>query len=160
MLLLSGLDVAYGYIAARSSGTGTAATPPFLPPMGALAALQYGLTAAPASQPRSALLGQATSGLIAVAMSYLPPDIVPTWTVRALAPAFGLAATVRLGIVHPPAGAAAVLLVSRRGNWALYGMLLLGTALSFLPAVVVNNLSYERQYPLYWGLLPRRRTQT
>lgn len=71
-------------------------------PFGALMTLQYGLTAAPASQPRNAILGQVVSGAISIAFSYLP---LPKWLIQALGPAFSVTAMCRLGIPHPPAGA-------------------------------------------------------
>ena len=71
-------------------------------PFGALMTLQYGLTGAPASQPRNAILGQAVAGAIALAFTYIP---VPVWLQQALGPAFSVAAMCRLGIPHPPAGA-------------------------------------------------------
>mmetsp|Transcript_46717 Transcript_46717/g.69083 ORF Transcript_46717/g.69083 Transcript_46717/m.69083 type:complete len:534 (+) Transcript_46717:254-1855(+) len=45
-------------------------------PFGALMTLQYGLTAAPASQPRNVVLGQAVAGAISLSFTYIPDSII------------------------------------------------------------------------------------
>jgi hypothetical protein len=93
LLVLSGID--HGLVTTTDQSL-------LIGPFGALMTLQYGLTAAPASQPRNAILGQIVSGAIAISFTYLP---IPTWLQQALGPAFSVTAMCRLGIPHPPAGA-------------------------------------------------------
>jgi len=125
-------------------------------PFGALMTLQYGLTAAPASQPRNAVLGQIVSGAIALVFTYLP---IPQWLQQALGPAFSVTAMCRLGIPHPPAGAHAVLYAAGNDKWQLYGIVVMCTVVSCLMATVINNFSEKRQYPTYWGPLIDRLAQ-
>ena len=129
-----------------------------LGPFGALVTLQYGLTAAPASQPRNAILGQALAGAVAMVFTYVPDSILPVWLRQAVAPAIAIGVMVKCGFTHPPGGAHAVILASGKYNWAMYGIALLGTCISIIPALIINNLSDKRQYPTYWGFeLPFRK---
>jgi hypothetical protein len=73
-------------------------------PFGALATLHYALTAAPASQPRNAILGQLVALAFGVAIS--KSELEP-WMKMSLAPAATVLLTTKLGIIHPPAGATA-----------------------------------------------------
>ena len=76
-----------------------------LPPLGALTTLQFSLTAAPASQPRNALFAQVFCVTIAILLCYIPK--LDPWLRSALTPAIVIPCMARLGITHPPAGAAA-----------------------------------------------------
>lgn len=121
-------------------------------PFGALMTLQYGLTAAPASQPRNAVMGQAVAGAVSLAFTYIPEEILPTWLRRAVGPAIGIATMVKFGFTHPPAGAHAVLYASGKYNFAFYALVVFSTVISIIPATLVNNMSRKRQYPTYWGV--------
>ena len=120
-------------------------------PLGALITLQYGLTSAPAAQPRNALLGQLVSGAIALPFTYIPTWILSPWVREAIAPAFSIFGMVKLGVVHPPAGATAVVLASGDYDWIFFALTIFVNVLLIFPAVVINNLSKKRQYPTYWG---------
>lgn len=121
-------------------------------PFGALMTLQYGLTQAPASQPRNAVMGQAVAGAVSLAFTYIPEAILPIWLRRAVGPAIAIATMVKCGFTHPPAGAHAVLFASGRYNFAFYALVIFSTAISIIPATLVNNMSRKRQYPTYWGV--------
>jgi len=121
-----------------------------IPPFGALVTLQYGLTAAPASQPRNIIFGQSVAGAIALAFTYIP-NLYP-WLRIALAPAVAISVTAKLGIIHPPAGAAAVVLASGNFDWIDYLLILLLNVILLVPAIAINNISQKRQYPTYWGI--------
>jgi hypothetical protein len=123
-------------------------------PFGALMTLQYGLTAAPASQPRNAIFGQALAGATSLAFTYIPESVLALWLRQAIAPAIAIGLMVKCGVTHPPAGAHAVLLSSGEYSWVLYGIGLFGTLVSIIPATLVNNLSLKRQYPTYWFAIP------
>ncbi len=122
-----------------------------LGPFGALMTLQYGLTAAPASQPRNAVMGQVVAGAISLAFTSIPEYILATWLRRAIGPAIAIAVMVKLGLTHPPAGAHAVLYASGKYNFAFYALVVVSTVISIIPATLVNNMSRKRQYPIYWG---------
>mmetsp|Transcript_11570 Transcript_11570/g.32041 ORF Transcript_11570/g.32041 Transcript_11570/m.32041 type:complete len:591 (+) Transcript_11570:152-1924(+) len=120
-------------------------------PFGAAMTLLYGLHSAPASQPRNVVLGQVVAGAVSLVFTYIPEDILPVWIRRAVGPAFAIAAMTALGVIHPPAGAHSVIYASGSYNWVFYVLVVIGAMISVAPAVIVNNLSNRRQYPLYWG---------
>lgn len=112
--------------------------------------LLYGLTAAPASQPRNVLAGQAVSLFIALAISYLHGMDL---SVReSLGTALAVAAMVKLGLTHPPAGAASLLFVGQDLKMSNLAATLLGNVVAVAAATFINNLSYKRQYPTTWGV--------
>jgi len=122
-----------------------------LPPLGALSTLQYSLTAAPASQPRNALFAQIFSVTVAILLCYIP-NIEP-WFRSALAPALVIPCMARFGIIHPPAGAAAIVFASGKFGWEHMGIFIGGVCISISTAVMVNNWSDKRQYPTSWYLI-------
>jgi CBS-domain-containing membrane protein len=127
-----------------------------LGPFGALVTLLYGLTAAPASQPRNAILGQLISVGIVLLLQYIPhwENVSLEWR-AALSTALAVSAMVYLGITHPPAGASAFLFALNPQSWkALHlGVLLMANIVAIGIAIVVNNISDRRQYPtFYYGL--------
>lgn len=119
-------------------------------PFGALMTLQYGLTAAPASQPRNVILGQAIAGAVSMSFTYIPESMLSTWMRRAVGPAFSIATMLKLGIPHPPAGAHSVIYASGQYGWMFYFLVVFASIISVIPATVVNNMSEKRQYPTYW----------
>lgn len=119
-----------------------------LGPFGALMTLQYSLTSAPASQPRNVLLGQAISLSIALGMTYTRLDVNVR---RSLGTALCISVMARLGVTHPPAGAAALIFSSGEYTWVHMGIMLAGNVLAILSAVGINNFDVKRQYPTFWG---------
>jgi CBS-domain-containing membrane protein len=111
--------------------------------------LQYGLTAAPASQPRNAILGQLFALLIAHGIGQ-STQLEP-WFKETLAPSLAIAMMVKCGVTHPPAGAAALLFSSGTRSWPQIGMMLVGNVVAIACATVINNLSDKRKYPTFWG---------
>lgn len=176
-------------------------------PFGAFLTLLYGLTAAPASQPKSALLGQTIALGIAIGIGQTPMSL---WLKQSIATALAVTgelgmmdgpvvtgsttyplcflclsttAMVKLGITHPPAGAAALIYSSGTLGWGNMLFMLLGnlvgtpyisiwihehgfsawacelTTFSCMQvaiglAALINNWSDARQYPTYWGVFP------
>mmetsp|Transcript_14232 Transcript_14232/g.30904 ORF Transcript_14232/g.30904 Transcript_14232/m.30904 type:complete len:269 (+) Transcript_14232:1327-2133(+) len=116
-----------------------------LGPLGALTTLQYNLTAAPASQPRNAFFSQ----IFALATCYFLHQIqdLDQWHRCALAPAIVSTVTARLGIIHPPAGASAVVFAYDSYSTEEQVIFLVGISIAIFTAVVINNLSDKRQYP-------------
>lgn len=127
-----------------------------LAPIGALTTLQYNLTAAPAGQPRNAMFAQIFAVTIAILLSYIP-NIEP-WFRSALAPAIVIPGMALLGIIHPPAGAAAIVFSSGKFRWEHFGIFLSGVAISIITAVGINNMSDKRQYPTSWYLLNKAKS--
>mmetsp|Transcript_24607 Transcript_24607/g.68610 ORF Transcript_24607/g.68610 Transcript_24607/m.68610 type:complete len:232 (-) Transcript_24607:184-879(-) len=118
--------------------------------MGALMTLQYGLTAAPASQPPNIIVGQLLSLLIGQGISRCDGFIDP-WLRQSLATALAIGAMVKFGITHPPAGATALIFSARRFAWGQIGMTLLASVVAIVCSTFFNNLQKKRQYPTYWG---------
>ena len=76
----------------------------------------------------------------------------------ALAPALAIGAMARMGLTHPPAGAAAVIFsaggaMPESVGWMFLVLpLLVGNTICILVATAWNNLKTTRQYPSYWRL--------
>lgn len=111
--------------------------------------LQFGLTAAPASQPRKAILGQIFSLIIAQGIGQ--STSLDPWLKQSLATSLAIAVMVKSGTTHPPAGAAALLFSTGKLSWTQVGMMLVGNVVAIVCATVFNNLSDKRQYPTFWG---------
>lgn len=125
-------------------------------PFGAFMTLLYGLTAAPASQPRNAIFGQVLSTTIAVAFSYARP--LPVWLRQSLAVSVAVSSMVKLGVTHPPAGASALMVASfprtsAATGWGNMATSLVGNLIAIAMATFINNISQMRQYPIYWALM-------
>ena len=116
--------------------------------------LQYNLTAAPASQPRNAIFAQVFALVVTILLGYIPN--IPLWFRSALAPAIVIPGMAKLGIIHPPAGAAAIVFSTLKDNkWEQMGVFLAGVAISIITAVGINNMSDRRQYPTSWYLVSK-----
>jgi CBS-domain-containing membrane protein len=112
--------------------------------------LQYGLTAAPASQPRNALVGQTFALVIAQAIGQA--ENLDPWFQQSLATALAISVMVKLGVTHPPAGAAALLFSTGKFTWEQVAIMLMANVVAVVCAAFFNNLSDRRQYPTFWGL--------
>jgi len=137
---------------------------PFLAPFSAVMTLQYGLTAAPASQPRNIIHGHAVACAMVISLSHLLrfQDNLPPWFSVPILTSLSIATMTGLGITHPPAGAAAWLFAVEAANintsmidlWKMYAGMMVGNIIVILTSIVINNISEHRQYPIYWHVLP------
>jgi len=123
-----------------------------LGPMGALLGLQFGLTAAPAAQPRTIIVGQVVSILIALAFAEI--SSVDAWIKQSLAVVMAVGCMAKIGVVNPPAAANAFVFAS--GSWGYTNRVvaLFGNVVAIMCAVLINNVSDKRQYPSFWGIPP------
>ena len=84
---------------------------------------------------------------------------MPSWVRAALAPATAIAAMAFFGVLHPPAGAAALIFATATPAFAsikfmyLVLPLLVGNIVCIIMATLINNLIKKREYPLYWTML-------
>jgi CBS-domain-containing membrane protein len=117
-------------------------------PFGALVTLLYCLSSAPASQPRNAVAGQVLS--IAVGLGFGRATQLPAWLRVNLATSLAVSLMAKLGVIHPPAGGSAFTFASGPFGWRAVVVYLVGVVVSILAAVLINNWSVERQYPIYW----------
>jgi CBS-domain-containing membrane protein len=129
-----------------------------LGPFGALMTLQYGLSGAPASQPRNVVLGHVIA--IAVSLGFTYITAMPTWIRQVVAPALSIGIMAKLGITHPPAGAQCVIFAEGGHGWTSYALVILCSVISLIPATLINNMSQKRQYPTYWGYIPAYLSRT
>jgi CBS-domain-containing membrane protein len=121
-----------------------------LGPLSSGIAAHYLLCSAPASQPRTSVLALSFTGLISMIVTYLP---IPIWTRVLSAAAVSVLGMAKLGVPYPPAASLAVAIAAAKTASA-WGSLLLTVATSILlliPAIFINNLNKNRQYPIYWG---------
>lgn len=116
-----------------------------LGPLGALTTLQYNLTAAPASQPKNAFFSQVIA--LSTCLFLHQFQDLNQWHRSALAPAIVTTLTARLGLIHPPAGATAVLFSYNNFSPEIMIIFLGGVLFAIFTAVIINNLCDRRQYP-------------
>ncbi|EJK46713.1 hypothetical protein THAOC_34608 [Thalassiosira oceanica] len=122
-----------------------------LGPFGALMTLQYGLTPAPASQPRNALYGQVISLSIALVVNLFMPA---GWIRVPFTTALAIATMCKMGITHPPAGAAAAIFASSNEFDGVYfALMLVGNLMAISTAILINNLNDKKQYPMYYAFV-------
>ena len=106
------------------------------------------------------MFGCSLTATVAVLFHYLSGEgflgVLPKWAAVALAPATAIALSQRCGVLHPPAGAASLIFVvggariTDLGWMYLLTPLLVGNLVCCMMAMLVNNLSQKRQYPVFW----------
>jgi len=127
---------------------------------GALVAILFGAPHSAFAQPRAVIGSNMIAAFIAVSVHILSSpahlNAFPRRVAVAIAPATAIAVNHRLGLLHPPAAAAALIFVSggdeitAMGWMYLLTPLLVANTLCLVMALVFNNLSSTRQFPLYW----------
>lgn len=70
---------------------------------------------------------------------------------KALGTAIAITCMARLGVTHPPAGAAALIFTGGGYTWEHMGIMLAGNMIAIFSATVINDLNDKRQYPTFWG---------
>jgi len=126
--------------------------------MAALGAMIFSAPTSLLVQPRNIIGGHIISGTIGVALDYLVmmPSGLPLYLACAIGPACTIFIMAKLGIIHPPAVAVCVIYLNdvnrfRTLQWLfLAAPLMLDCVIMVTVGVLVNNLSKERNYPLYW----------
>lgn len=121
---------------------------------GASAVLAFGAPLSPLAQPRNLLGGHLLSALVGVGCQMLLGDLPVVAATLAVSSAIALMHATKT--LHPPGGATALIaVIGGEGIHQLgWGYVLLpcggGALLMLLAALVVNNLSGRRRWPLYW----------
>jgi CBS-domain-containing membrane protein len=117
---------------------GPSVTPFLLASLGGTAIFLFGLTRAPAAQPRALIGGHLGSAFVGIACYHLFGESL--W-VYVLALVLALAFMLVTRTVHPPAGANPILMVYVHAGWvALWQPVLLGVGALVLVAVVWSRL--------------------
>jgi CBS-domain-containing membrane protein len=123
---------------------------------GATAILDYNTIQSPLAQPRNSIFGHAFSAIIGVAITklfMLSPNFEDLrWVAGPLACGLSSSVMGMTGTIHPPGGATALIAaidpqVTQLG-WMFIPLVLLGTSLMFICALILNNI--QRRFPTYW----------
>jgi len=128
---------------------------------GALATLLFGAPVAPLAQPRMVFGGHIISVTVAILVNYLTDEeagvaAIPQWVSTALAPALSITLMAATGFTHPPAGACSLIYISAGRRLKAMGWLFMAvpaissSMLMVSIALVINNLSNNSKYPLFW----------
>lgn len=130
---------------------------------GASSVLVYGSIQSPLAQPRNLVGGHAVSALVGVTVAYVLPDII--WLTAPLAVASSIVFMQMTRTLHPPGGATALIAVAGNtkiaslGYWYVLSPVLSGTLILLLTALIFNNITSKRHYPVKHSRLRRSRRQ-
>ncbi|MCT1526903.1 HPP family protein [Sphingobacterium hotanense] len=128
---------------------------------GASAVLVYGAIQSPLAQPRNLIGGHVVSALVGVTVGKLLPDVI--WLTAPLAVAFSIVFMQITKTLHPPGGATALIAVSSGTKIASMGYMYVlspvftGALILFLVALLFNNVTKKRHYPVKASRLRRSR---
>jgi CBS-domain-containing membrane protein len=137
-------------LAAALAVSGPQRSPLLLASLGGSTVFLFGLTRAPAAQPRALVGGHVAGAAIGIACYGWLGD---TLSAYALATALTLAFMLLARAVHPPAGANPILMIHAHAAWGqLWQPVLLGVGMLMAVAVVWSRLYPGlARYPLAWA---------
>lgn len=119
---------------------------------GASSVLIYGEIQSPLAQPRNLIGGHIVSAFIGVTIFKLVPDVL--WLAASLAVALSIVAMQYTKTLHPPGGATGLIAViggeniKELGYWYVVAPVLTGTLILLVVALVFNNVTSNRHYPV------------
>lgn len=128
---------------------------------GASSVLVYGAIQSPLAQPRNLVGGHVVSALVGVTVARILPDII--WLTAPLAVASSIVFMQMTRTLHPPGGATALIAVTggtkvaSLGYWYVWSPVLSGALILLLTALVFNNITAKRHYPVKYSRLRRSR---
>lgn len=128
---------------------------------GASSVLVYGAIQSPLAQPRNLIGGHVVSAIVGVTVGLLLPDII--WLTAPLAVASSIVCMQVTRTLHPPGGATALIAVTggtkiaSLGYWYVLSPVLSGTIILLLVALLFNNITPKRHYPVKGSRLRRSR---
>jgi len=125
-----------------------AQAPILMAPLGASAVLAFGVPDSPLAQPRNIVGGHIVTALVGLVFL---AAFGGSWWVMGPAVATAIVAMQLTGVTHPPAGANPIIVIGVQASWdyILLPVTISALLLAFF-AVIMNNLSSSRRYPLYW----------
>ncbi|WP_343561269.1 HPP family protein [Sphingobacterium sp.] len=130
---------------------------------GASSVLVYGAIQSPLAQPRNLIGGHVVSAIAGVTVAQLLPDII--WLTAPFAVALSIICMQHTRTLHPPGGATALIAVSSGtkisslGYWYVLSPVLSGCLILFVVALIFNNITKKRHYPVKRSRLRRSRRQ-
>jgi CBS-domain-containing membrane protein len=119
---------------------------------GASSVLIYGAVESPLAQPRNLIGGHVVSAFVGVTINIVMPEII--WLTAPLAVSLSIVGMQYTKTLHPPGGATALLAIigtekiQELGYLYVLSPVLSGTLILFVIAMIFNNLSKNREYPL------------
>lgn len=118
-------------------------------PFGASALLVFGYPDGFFSQPRNVVGGHLIASLVSLLCLWA---FGSAWWNMAFAAATSIATMMWLRVVHPPAGANAIIIImmTQPDGWFLLYPTLTGALLVVVFALIYNNATRELRYPKYW----------
>lgn len=128
---------------------------------GASSVLVYGAIQSPLAQPRNLVGGHLVSAVVGVTVAQLLPDII--WLTAPLAVSASIVFMQMTRTLHPPGGATALIAViggtevASLGYWYVLSPVLTGALILLLTALVFNNITAKRHYPVKHSRLRRSR---
>jgi len=122
--------------------------PLVIPSFGASVILLYTTCHVPMAQPRNVLGGHVVSAFAGVSLYHLLGN---NWWSITLAVALAMTLMTLTSTLHPPGGATAFVAVYSGQNFSfIFAPVFTGSIILILVALLINNLSSTRKYPLYW----------
>lgn len=123
---------------------------------GASSVLTYGIINSPFSQPRNLIGGHVLSAVVGVTIHLLVPDEL--WLASALSVSISIVLMQITKTLHPPGGATALIAnigsskIHDLGYFYVLSPVLSGVLILLLVALLFNNLTPHRRYPMnkYW----------
>lgn len=118
---------------------------------GASSVLVYGVIQSPLAQPRNLIGGHLVSAIIGVTIAKFVPDIL--WLSAPLAVSLAIVFMQMTKTLHPPGGATALIAIigspriKELGYWYVLYPVLSGSLILLIIALIVNNITLNRQYP-------------
>ncbi|MGB0869820.1 MAG: HPP family protein [Flavobacteriales bacterium] len=122
---------------------------PFLmAPFGATCVLAFGVPNSPLAQPRNIIGGHILATLVGLICLYLFGN---TWYSLALGVGLAISLMQLTGTIHPPAGAdPIVVILGAKTLFFVINPVLVGALVITIIALIFNNISSKRKYPVYW----------
>ena len=128
---------------------------------GASAVLVYGAIQSPLAQPRNLVGGHVVSAIVGVSVAKFFPDII--WLTAPFSVAISIVAMQITRTLHPPGGATALIAVIGGTKISSLGYLYVlmpvfsGTLILLFAALIFNNITPKRHYPVKASRLRRSR---
>lgn len=119
---------------------------------GASSVLVYGVINSPLAQPRNLIGGHILSAIVGVTVSMFVP--LPLWANAGLAVSLSIVVMQMTKTLHPPGGATALIAVigspeiKSLGYMYVITPIATGVLILLIVALIVNNLTVNRKYPL------------